>query len=236
MKEKFPALHFTESDGLANNSVLSVNGDGEFIWIATLGGVSRCNLLKNKVMNPTFENFREDQGIRSNYVYQVLIDSKKRVWFATDGDGLQKLEDGKFSTVQQIDSFHIKTVYSIAEDGKGNIWFSTMASGLFRFDGKNYTHFGEEEDISDLNISGIIADANNDILIIEKDGIEVLESRTDQIRRYRGRPFFDGINPGINAFFKDSFQNIWIATEKGILKYYPLDKSFSDEARLEGTS
>jgi ligand-binding sensor domain-containing protein len=233
LKEKFPALHFTESDGLANNSVLSVNGNGEFIWIATLGGVSRCNLLRNKEMKPTFENFRGKNGIRSNYVYQVLIDSKKRVWFATDGDGLQKLEQGKFSSVRDIDSFHIKTVYSIAEDGKGNIWFSTMASGIFRFDGKNYQHFGESEDISDLNITGIIADANNDIVILEHDGIEVLESRTDQIRRYRGRPFFDGINPGINAFFKDSFQNIWIATELGILKYYPLNRSFSDEARLE---
>ena len=46
-ERKISALHFTESDGLANNSVLSVIGDGEFIWIATLGrSVSRCNLLE----------------------------------------------------------------------------------------------------------------------------------------------------------------------------------------------
>jgi hypothetical protein len=63
------------------------------------------------------------------------------------------------------------------------------------------------KDISDLTISGIIADANNDILILEPDGIEVLESRTDPDTAIQRSPVFSmALIRIINAFFKDSFK------------------------------
>jgi len=234
---KMPALQFKEHDGLVNNSVLAISGNKDAIWFATLGGASRCTPsdinLKNQKL--TFENYTEEKGLRSSYVYQIFIDSKSRVWFATDGDGLKYLADGKFYPINQVDSVKIKTVYSITEDGQGNIWFSTPSTGIFRFDGKNFRHFDEKDYISDLNITGVVADKNNDVLILEKNGIEIFESRTGQIRRYLDRTFFEGIQPGINGFFTDGIGNIWIATSKGILEYFPPDTTFSNQARLELT-
>jgi ligand-binding sensor domain-containing protein len=229
---KTPAWQFTEKNGLVNNSVLDISHSSGGIWFATLGGASffptpSAKLNRSRV---TFENYSGENGLRSNYIYQVHTDAKGTTWFATDGDGLKYLESGQFKTIDRIDSFRLKTVYSLAEDRQGNLWFSTPASGIFRYDGKTFSHF---DDITNLSVTGIVADVNNDILLIEEGGLEVYESSTGQIRRYLDRTFFEGIEPNINAYHADEFGNIWIATSKGILKYYPPLPSFVHQARLE---
>ncbi len=43
-RDKKEVLQIRQNDGLANDNVLSVNGDAQNVWIATLGGVTRCNI------------------------------------------------------------------------------------------------------------------------------------------------------------------------------------------------
>lgn len=230
-------IHFKERNGLVNNNVLSITGSDEYIWFATLGGASRCLFRKIDFSkaNPVFQNFTEERGLGSSYIYQILVDSKGRTWFATDGEGLKYLVDDQFRSVDSVNSTKIKTVYSITEDGLGNIWFSTPSSGIFRFDGKSFQLFTEKDGISDLAITALVADQNNDVLLIEKDGLEIYESQTEQIRRYLDRSFFEDLEPSINGYYEDASGNIWIPTARGILKYFPPDSSFSDQARLELT-
>jgi ligand-binding sensor domain-containing protein len=234
-KGKTSAIQLKEQHGLVNNNVLSITGSDASVWFATLGGASRTSFkgVDFTRSRPQFENYTEARGLRSSYIYQILVDSKNKTWFATDGEGLKCLIEGRFITVDQVDSIRIKTVYSITEDREGHIWFSTPASGIFRHDGNTYLRVSEAEGISDLSITAIVADQNNDVLLIEKDGLEVYESNTGQIRRYHDRTFFEDIEPGINGHFEDAFGNIWIPTSKGILKYFPPDPSYSDQARLE---
>jgi ligand-binding sensor domain-containing protein len=180
-----------------------------------------------------FENFTAENGLHSNYIYQTLIDSKGRVWFATDGNGLKVFEKNKFKTYDLIDTIQVHTVYSIAEDLEGNIWFSTPSDGIFEFDGEEFKNYGLAAGISDLSINGIASDANGDIVILENDAIDVLERQTSQVRRYRGKPLFDDISPNLNAYCIDRFGNIWIATTKGILKYYSPSPFFLHQAQLQ---
>lgn len=235
-----PADHGTfiqirQTDGLSNDNVLAISGDQLHVWFATLGGVTRCNVqshIEDK-RDLFFENFTAKSGLNSNYLYQTFIDSRGRVWFATDGNGLKVFDGKDFTTYENADTFKINTVYSITEDKSGNIWFSTPSTGLFKFDGKNFTNYGLESGLSDLAISGITSDANGDIIILENDAIDILEQKTNQVRRYRGKWMFEGISPNLNAFFRDPFGNIWIATKKGILKYYSPSPEYSHEAKLE---
>jgi ligand-binding sensor domain-containing protein len=228
-------IKIRQPDGLANDNVLSISGDGNSIWISTLGGVTRCSMngTVSKKSDLHFENFDGESGLHSNYIYQTFVDSKKRVWFATDGNGLKVLDAGGFKTYDQIDSNKLSTVYSIAEDKAGNIWFSTPSDGLYKFDGEQFTNYGMQSGISDLSITGIVADANGDILLMENDAIDIFESKTNQVRRYRGRPSFDNISPNLNSFYNSKNGSIWIATQKGILKYYAPPPKFTHEARHE---
>jgi ligand-binding sensor domain-containing protein len=224
-----------QRDGLANDNVLSVSGDMVNVWIATLGGVTCCNIQMDISTRDDliFQNFTHESGLHSNYLYQVYIDTKGRVWFATDGNGLKVFEQDTFRSYEKAGNIAINTIYSITEDKSGNIWFSTPSSGLFKFDGKEITNYGAKLGLSNLAITGITTDTNGDIIIIENDAINVLEHKTDQVRRYRGRQLFDGIAPNLNAYSKDRFGNIWIATKKGILKYYSPSPEFAHEAQLE---
>ncbi|HUM46009.1 MAG TPA: two-component regulator propeller domain-containing protein [Chitinophagales bacterium] len=224
-----------QRDGLANDNVLSINGDVINVWIATLGGVTYCNIQMEigERADLILQNFTQESGLHSSYLYQTFIDSKGRVWFATDGNGLKVLDNGVFQSYKMAGNVAINTVYSITEDPFGNIWFSTPSSGLFKYDGKTITNYGLKSGLSDLTITGISTDANGDIVVIENDAIDIIEHKTNQVRRYRGRQIFEGIDPSLNAFSKDRFGNIWIATKKGILKYYAPSPEYAHEAELE---
>lgn len=232
-KQQF--LQILQRDGIANDNVLSVSGDMVNVWIATLGGITRCNIqmgIENK-SDLILKNFTNKSGLHSNYLYQTFIDAKGRVWFATDGNGLIMFDNDVFTTFDKAGEKDIKSVYSITEDPFGNIWFSTPTSGLFRYDGSTFANFTLQSGLSSLNITGITTDANGDIVVIENDAVDILEHKASQVRRYRSRQIFDGIAPNLNAFCRDRFGNVWIATKKGILKYYTPSKDFSHEAQVE---
>lgn len=232
---KHEFLKLMQRDGLANDNVLSISGDIVNVWIATLGGITRCNIqmdIENK-SDLILQNFTSENGLHSNYLYQTFIDSKGRVWFGTDGNGLIVFDNGNFKSFEKAGNVPINTVYSITEDPYGNIWFSTPSSGLFRFNGSTFTNFGLKSGLSDLAITGITTDANGDIVVIENDAVDILEHKASQVRRYRNRQVFENISPNLNAFCRDQFGNIWIATKKGILKYYSPALDYSHEAQVE---
>ncbi|MBK9730715.1 MAG: histidine kinase [Chitinophagaceae bacterium] len=228
-------MQILQKDGLSNDNVLSVSGDMVNVWIATLGGVTRCNIqmeIESKE-DLILQNYTEESGLHSNYLYQTFIDSKGRVWFATDGNGLVAFDKGVFHSYEKADNIDINTIYSITEDPFGNIWFSTPSTGVFKFNGETFVNFGLKSGLSDLAITGITTDANGDIVVIENDAVDVIEHKASQVRRYRNRQIFDGISPNLNAFCRDQFGNIWISTKKGILKYYTPSTDFSHEAQVE---
>jgi hypothetical protein len=74
---------------LNNNNAISITGSENIIWISGLEGVVRANLQNNKY---TYANFTDTAGIGNKYVYDIFSDSKKRVWFATDGGGISILD------------------------------------------------------------------------------------------------------------------------------------------------
>src|SRR5262249_26124266 len=111
-------IQLRRSDGLANDNVLSISGSGGSVWDLPRGGGTRCDINSEPNSKPhvSLENFTQESGLHSSYIYQTFTDSKGLVWFATDGNGLKKLDHGNFQTYDRIDSQEINTVYSITED------------------------------------------------------------------------------------------------------------------------
>ena len=69
---------------LRNGNVLAITGKGNVIWLATLGGAERITITDDRF---EFTNFNRQNGLSSDFIYQVFIDSRNRVWFGTDGKG-----------------------------------------------------------------------------------------------------------------------------------------------------
>ncbi|MEX0968421.1 MAG: two-component regulator propeller domain-containing protein [Bacteroidia bacterium] len=212
--------HFTEENGLINNNVLSINGEGKTIWFATLGGVSNAELTKGEEVN--FRNFSGREGLGTNYIYQVTPGNRGDVWFATDGKGLARFSNGNFGSFNGMGGHDIKSVYSVAADDAGYIWFSTASEGLFRLGGDTVTHIGQEEGLSDLEITAVI-NAGTDLLVLHKDGIDLVDGKSLTVQNYGSEAGIGDINPDLNAFSRDNAGNVWIATQEGLLRYHAIE-------------
>jgi len=210
---------YSEADGLVNSSVLSIDGDGETVWFATLGGVSKCNIIDSTLSGATaFVNFSEENGLGNNFIYKVLIDVQRRVWFATDGKGITKYVDGKFTNYSVAEGLKSKVIYSLTEDFYGNIWLSSSADGIYRFDGKSFRNFSIAQGLSDINITSLATDKQGNILSVHKKGIDAIDPSNFQIISYGNEVGINNIDPDVNVVDTDNNGNVWVGTQKGIIK------------------
>lgn len=99
-------------------------GDGT-IWTGTYGdGIYFYNERTSAKGHFTFE--ANNQGLPANLINSIFSDSKKQLWFATEG-GLCRYD----STLKKVvpltveEGFPPSVTSSILEDGKHNLWVST---------------------------------------------------------------------------------------------------------------
>jgi ligand-binding sensor domain-containing protein len=85
-------------------------------------------------------------GQISEYVVEVMEDSKGNLWFGTMSDGAARFNGKTLTYFSTKDGLCDNTVVSIAEDRAGNIWFGTH-NGVSKFNGKTFVNFGQTEGI-----------------------------------------------------------------------------------------
>ncbi len=229
-----------EEDGLTNGSILSIEGNEEHVWLATLGGVTRIDLSKNPISaeNILLKNFTQENGLGTEYIYKVFCDSKNRIWFSTDGKGVTVLENGKFKNFRNHsnqNATQFKSVYSITEDHEGHIWISTAKEGVFKFDGSNFNSVREIPTTLNNSITGLITDQNGQILITHAFGISVLNPNNHEFINYGKSVGISEIDPYLNAFCSDQNGNIWFGVDNGIIKYLPLNEQLVKSPRTRIT-
>ena len=212
-------------------------------WISTKGeGLIR-------VVETASNHFRTEQymhtpnshhTISNNNIYYTFQDSKKRLWVATYGGGLNLIErqpDGSLHFINhqnRLKNYPIQRFYKvrhITEDIEGNIWVSTTA-GILRFN----VNFREPETIVFDQISKSQGDvnslSNNDVHMIKcttKGRIYAVtyggglnEIITTEQGGYKCEAFTqkDGlISDIIYAVEEDHEGNLWLATGAGLVKY-----------------
>src|SRR5690606_34431137 len=123
---------------LRNGNVLSITGRGNKVWVATLGGSS---LIEFAGESYKVTNFGSADGLSSDFIYQVFVDSRGRTWFATDGRGVSVLDERGFHQYQ--DGLPSQVVYGVAEDSNGDIWANVQDQGLFLFQGGQFVSVPE---------------------------------------------------------------------------------------------
>jgi len=213
---------FGIADGLKNANIVSIQGKDKKIWLATLGGLAECTITESK-NNPgdltyTFTSFGGANSPGEIFVYDVFVDSKKRVWFGTDGKGLSCLDKGKFKSFSAIDNKSNIVVYSITEDKKGNIWFSTLNHGIYRYDGAKFYHIGIKEGLRDNEITGITTDWQGNIIVVHSKGIDKINSGTFEVDYIGAESGIENLNCNLNALCNDVYGNIWIGKNDGLMK------------------
>ncbi|MCB0643538.1 MAG: hypothetical protein KDC44_17950, partial [Phaeodactylibacter sp.] len=232
-----------EWDGLLNGSILSISGKSDQVWLATLGGVTEVENTRSvlQATGLTLHNFNQNAGLGTNYIYKTFVDSKDRVWFATDGKGISVFENGRitnFPTAQLIEDqdtieMPLKAVYSITEDHSGHIWFSTDREGIFEYDGQHFQRLTVKEGIRDLAILSLTTDIKGNIIIVHSSGLDLLQPENHHLIYYDQGVGIDLAAPNLNAACTDQYGHVWIGFNREIIKYVPLNEALEIHPRTQ---
>ena len=211
----------TEDPLLVDGSVLSISGKENTVWIASLeGAVSFEESDTSSSISQIYKckNYADDKNLGSKYVYGILVDSKNRKWFATDGKGIILLENNQFTHYNKKGSAENEVVYKIVEDKEGSLWFSTYTNGIIKFDGKHFISYGLAEGLTEPNITSL-AISGNYLLAAHKTGIDVVNTHNGNISYLGELQGINDINPDFNTFTSDKNDNVYFANGFTIYKY-----------------
>ena len=157
------------------------------------------------------------EGLVSDYIYQIFIDSQNRVWFATDGDGAGMLDKSGFHHYEK--GLPSKVVYGFAEDGNHRIWLNVQGEGLFQFDGVAFQPLPKETPLRDKNINGFSSDTYGNLVVLHDLGIEIYDIEKKKVRYLGDEVGIRDMKPNLNALTKDNLGRIYVGTDHGIMKY-----------------
>lgn len=229
-------LHLTEKNGLSNNSILNIDGHGETIWLATLGGITELNWKGNPIKNEvSVTGFNDKFNFPEVYVYDVFAGPDGKVWFGTDGKGLYVYQNGQFrffetkeDSIARTDD-HPKTIYSIAAGLHNTIWISGVKGQVLQLSesGEILDHFQGSLGL----IKSLIQSGASEILMIREGGIHV-KNRLGQSYLYAESSGLNSFTPTINAAVQDKDGSVWIADTDRILHYVPLREDTHQHVRM----
>ncbi|MGA9673669.1 MAG: two-component regulator propeller domain-containing protein [Terracidiphilus sp.] len=221
----FVARTYTQSDGLALNSVYSVhrNSDGT-IWAGTVNaGVSRLS-------NGIFTNYSRENGLESNAVFSIVEGYNGTMWFATPS-GLESFDGRHWNNYAAANGLPSSNVRSIFEDSKHVLWIATSAGLAFFESGRIHVpdHLG---DLLREEILGVAEDKQGSLWITTSD--HVLEVSRDRLLAetlsdsdVRSFGAEDGL-PGVEGVRRDRSLvagpdgRIWISLAHGLAMADPM--------------
>jgi ligand-binding sensor domain-containing protein len=205
-------VHFNSE--LRNGNILSITGKGNVVWLATLGGGTRIEIQPGKF---AIRNYGQNEGLISDYIYQIFIDGNDRVWFATDGKGVDMLDrTGLHHIAGPIKN---KVVFGFAEDKSATIWANVQGEGLYKFDGHEFKPFGAIK-LRDSNINTFGIDKVGNIVVFHDLGMDVIDVTTNHVNYIAD----EGIHTkmaNLNAVAKDTQWRLYFGTDGGVVSYLP---------------
>jgi ligand-binding sensor domain-containing protein/signal transduction histidine kinase len=114
------------TNGLPGGMFTSVvqQSDGT-VWIGSYGG--GLGRLKNGIGT----TFGRAQGLRSDLIRALCLDSQTNLWIGTEGGGLSCLEDGAIQSFGAQQGMGDDTILQILESDDGDLWLGTY-HGIFQ--------------------------------------------------------------------------------------------------------
>jgi len=202
MKKGKGLTRLTTADGLSHNAVVEIveDSDGN-IWAGTKSGI-------NRIRNYSPGNVRIDTLLPGICINAVFEDREKNLWIGTEGDGLKRLRDAAFYTVD-FGNDSVNCITTLHQTVDGDTWIGTLPGDLMRV--KN------EKIVETFHF-------NNEIISLEDDGNNNLWVGTRGMGLYCLTPgkrithYGDKVKGNtVTSLYCDSRGRLWIGTENGFI-------------------
>jgi len=160
-----------------------------------------------------FDNYSIKDGLPSNYITDIIQDSKGYIWFGTQ-NGVSKFDGYNFKNYGIEDGLPNNSIICLFRDSKGNIWLGTEGGGVAKFNGKEFFIYNTENGlVSDNRIEKIFEDTEGSVWIRTKsDGISKVMKNT--VYNYTEE---NGLKSNrILSSYIDDTGKIWLGTARGL--------------------
>ena len=231
-------LH-TENSNLLSNTIIDITGYENKVFIGTNNGLS---VLVKDNESYTITNYTEKEGLPSNKITYLFVDSKGSLFIGTS-NGLAILDsNNKLIDVTYIlDDIGVsdKFIGAIYEDSRENYYIGCfLGGGLIKINPntKEYKIYknidNDETSLSNDCIIFINENLDGNILVGTSYGLNILDVNKDTFKRYTEK---DGlINNTIYGILVDDSNKIWISTNEGISALCTKKNDFENFTIIDG--
>jgi len=143
------------------------------LWIGTSVGVLEVDITTRNMLN----SFTREQGLANEYVFGILVDSKGRKWFGTNGGGVTRYKDGQWKTYFPMHGLADYWVYSFAEQSNGTVWIGTWA-GLSELNPDTEKFKTHVKELVNEWVYGLAVDAKDRVWIGTEGGVNMYDGKS----------------------------------------------------------
>ena len=203
--------------GNAINDIIEYKNE---MWLATGDGLMKFDPGENKFTRIPHDP--ENHLPFKNFIVDILVDSRDRMWIATAGGLTMNEQNGQVShflnNPKDSSSPHSDAYTSIEEDHSGNIWVGHYESkGIDRWTNKNG---GFKNYLGFLKINSLLVDSHGVIWVATSSGIFTYDGKLDKFTQFRD-PATEIEKLEINSFIEDDKKNLWVSSPSNIFRINP---------------
>lgn len=213
-------------------ALLRRNSNGELADISGFTNIGTTCVLPNSAggiwvgtVNQGLYSIREgqpkhisDQGAFRNRQIRVLHqDAKGQLWLGCLPEGLARLSNDKFTKPQEYldQGLPKQAIWAMADDRDQHLWLGTIRGELWRYDGTNFTSYGEKDGLPGATIGALLATSDGNLWI------GTLGGGLGRLRR--GHFVFADVRQGladdvISGIVDDGSGYLWLGSERGIMR------------------
>ncbi|HLC83161.1 MAG TPA: two-component regulator propeller domain-containing protein, partial [Bacteroidia bacterium] len=202
------------SEDLLCQSINSITGKDDIIWIATKGGIFK---LKPKITI----HFTTESGLTHNNINQIVLGSGNKLWVATHSNYISYIDsENEVKNILIFNGTDLINVSGILEDEKKNIWVATLGNGVFNIKDTLITKYTVEKGLKSNYCYSIVRDGSNNIWVGHRLGLSRIKTDKNEIDVFDKEEGILG-DCNLTSSFTDFEGYTWFGTTMGSAKFDP---------------
>ncbi|MCF8346314.1 MAG: SpoIIE family protein phosphatase [Bacteroidales bacterium] len=158
------------------NIVNAVEGNENYIWVATNDGLYRIDRKDRSIKHQNTLT-----GLPHNVVNDVLIDREGLVWIATRGSGIYNVNDQGVNRSIILEGSPNLEFLCLAEDSNGRLWGGTYEDGVFYFSEDSLSVYSREDGLLSKYTYAVDVDPKGYVWVGHRLGLSRIDHSTGNV-------------------------------------------------------
>jgi ligand-binding sensor domain-containing protein/serine phosphatase RsbU (regulator of sigma subunit) len=196
-----------------SNSINSLTGDADNIYVATKNGIFAINILSRQQFHYNTLN-----GLPHNNIEHLFLNSENKLLFATRTNGIYEVtEMGDVQEVFTVGKYELD-FNSISEDYYGNIWAGTFGQGVFFIQNDTVINLTARDGLKSNYCYSITSADSQYIWVGHRLGVSRIDIHTLAVTLFDSDNGITG-DCNKNAVWVGKNKTIYFGTSDGLMTY-----------------